>query len=112
VKSRYCPFPADGIDEAGGFLERLIKLELLGQEYPLRTDAAEEDVEEILNLVRAQVNAFVDGSKKAVPVDKIAILASVNMAGDYIRLKRDFERYRRHVGTWIERVTEKVESGL
>lgn len=93
-------------------MERLVKLEVLGQEYPLRTDASEEDVQEVLNLVRSQVEVYSRGANKSLPLDKIAILASVNLAGEYIKLKKDTDRYKRTVEEWVQRVSKKVEQAL
>ncbi len=91
-------------------VERVVRLEVLGYEYPLRTDAPEEEVQEILQLVKAQVEAHAVGAKRLQPIDKMAILASVNLAGEYIRLKKDFEKYKRTVDIWVENVTKKIEN--
>lgn len=71
-------------------MERLVKFEIFGQEYPLHTDAPEEDVHEILDLVKSQMEMHTKLSK-ILPV-KIAVLVSLNMAAKYVRLKRDHER--------------------
>lgn len=92
-------------------MERLVKFEVLGQEYPLYTDAPEEDVREILNLVRNQLEAY-SQSSSTLPPNKLAILTSLNMAGKYIRLKRDFEQYKRQINSSLEALTEKVDSAV
>jgi cell division protein ZapA len=80
-------------------MERLVKFEVLGQKYPLYTDAPEEDVEEILHLVKMQAN-------------KVAVLTSLNMAGKYVRMKRDFEQYRQQMSELVERLTSVIENSL
>ena len=74
-------------------MERLVKFEVLGQEYPLYTDAPEEDIEEILQLVKEQIELNSKSAKSTLAASKIAVLTSLNMAGRYVRLKRDFEQY-------------------
>ena len=46
-------------------MERLVKFEVLGQEYPLYTDAPEEDIEEILHLVKMQIREHHSKSSKS-----------------------------------------------
>ena len=89
-------------------MERLVKFEVLGQEYPLYTDAPQEDVDEILQLVRSQLEANADGS--ILPANKLAILASLNMAGKYVRLKKDFEQYRQMVEETVGKVADRIDS--
>ena len=91
-------------------MERLVKFEVLGQEYPLNTDAPEEDVQEILNLVRSFLEQF--GHSSSLPVNKIAILTSINMAGKYVKLKRDFDAYRLDVEEKIDQLQLKIDQTL
>jgi cell division protein ZapA (FtsZ GTPase activity inhibitor) len=93
-------------------LERIVKLEVLGQEYPLYTDAPEEDVEEILHLVKSQIEDHSKASKSILPSNKIAVLASLNMAGKYVRLKRDFEKYRLAADERVQRLTRMIAASL
>jgi cell division protein ZapA len=90
----------------------LVKFEVLGQEYPLYTDAPEEDVEEILQLVKSQIEDHSKSSKNMLPANKIAVLASLNMAGKYVRLKRDFEKYKLETDHAVERVLAKITDSL
>ncbi|MEW6218858.1 MAG: cell division protein ZapA [Thermodesulfobacteriota bacterium] len=93
-------------------MERLVKFVVLGQEFPLYTSAPEEDVQEILQLVRSQFEAFTQGRAAGLPANKVAVLASLNMADQYIRLRRDFEQYQERVNRWAAQVAAKVEEGL
>ena len=91
-------------------MERLVKFVVMGQEYPLYTDAPEEDVSEILQLVKAQLeDATQTAPSHLLPPGKVAILTSLNMAGKYVRLKREFHEYRQRVEEQLERLSDKVE---
>jgi cell division protein ZapA len=91
-------------------MERLVKFEVMGQEYPLYTDAPEEDVREILQLVKTQLEEITKTAPSHVlPPGKVAILTSLNMAGKYVRLKREFCQYRQRVEEQLGRLSEKVE---
>lgn len=93
-------------------MERLVKFVVLGQEYPLYTDAPEEDVQEILQLVRAQIENHSKTSRSILPANKIAVLTSLNMAGKYVRLKRDFEEYKNKTNKFADHLTRKIALSL
>ena len=89
-------------------MARPVKFEVFGQEYSLYTEAPEEDVQEILELVRGHLQETSRASN-AVPTSKSAILASLNMAGKYVQLKRDFQAYRDEVESLSSRLRKKIE---
>ena len=89
-------------------MPRLVKFEVFGQEYSLSTEAPEEDVLEILELVRGHLHET-SASNSVVLSSKSAILASLNMAGKYVKLKREFENYRVEVETLSAQIRKKIE---
>lgn len=91
-------------------MERLVKFEIFGQEYPLHTDAPEDDVREILDLVKSQMERHTKSSK-ILPV-KIAVLVSLNMAAKYVRLKRDHERMLLREEKRVGALISQIESSL
>ena len=93
-------------------MERLVKFEVLGQEYPLYTDAPEQDIEEILHLVKMQIESNSKSSKSLLPANKVAVLTSLNMAGKYVRIKRDFEQYKQQMSELVERLTLVIGNSL
>ena len=93
-------------------MERLVKFEVLGQEYPLYTDVPEEDIEEILHLVKMQIENLSKSSKSLLPANKVAVLTSLNMAGKYVSMKRDFEQYKQQMSELVERLTSVIENSL
>lgn len=94
-------------------MERLVRFELLGQQFAFYTGAPEEEVNEILQMVRDLVlensSSEVAGS---IPVSKIAVLASLNMASRYVELKRDFETYKSEVESRLFRLSEQISDEL
>lgn len=92
-------------------MERLVKLEVLGQEYPFYTNAPPDEVEEILALVKSQLES-INHPSSSMPSHKLAILTSLNMAGMYVTLKRDYEAYRRDMDEEIVRLAKKIEKLL
>ena len=91
-------------------MERLVKFEVLGLEYPLYTDAPEEDVHEILDLVRSQMEQHAKSSTM-LPA-KVAVLVSLNMAGKYVKLKRDYEKIKQKESQKIASIVNQIEGSL
>ncbi len=93
-------------------MERLVKFEVLGQEYPLYTDAPEEDIEEILRLVKSQIEDESGPGTNRLPASKIAVLTSLNLAGKYVGMKREFEQFKQAMSEQMERLADKIEGAL
>ena len=77
-------------------MERLVRFELIGHEFAFYTAAPEEEVDEIIQMVTDLVleNSGSSGTG-SIPVGKVAVLASLNIASRYVELKRDFTKYKR-----------------
>ncbi|MDG4477088.1 cell division protein ZapA [Thiovibrio frasassiensis] len=90
-------------------MERLVTFKVLGQEYPLYTDAPEKDVQEILSLVKMQLENVGQASQHVLPANKIGILTSLNIASKYVKMKREYEEYKQRVEEKIILLSEKIE---
>lgn len=94
-------------------MARLVKFEVFGQEFPLYTDAPEDEVREILALVKSQFEEHEQSSSVGVlPANKVAVLSSLNLAGKYVKLRKDFEAYKKSLDELLDRVDQKIDSTL
>lgn len=93
-------------------MERLVTFKVLGQEYPLYTDAPEKDVQEILSLVKVQLENVGQACHHALPANKVGILTSLNIASKYVKLKREYEEYKQHVEEKITLLSERIEKNF
>lgn len=93
-------------------VERLVTFKVLGQEYPLYTDAPEKDVQEILELVKTQLECAGQASQNILPANKLGILTSLNIASSYVKMKREYEEYRHLVEGKINSLSEKIEKNF
>ena len=89
--------------------ERLIKFNLLGQDFAFYTGASEEEMDVILNLVRQQVEDNKGGPAGTIPVSKVAVMTCLNLASRFVRLKREFEEYKEVTHGQIQSLNEKLE---
>ena len=89
--------------------ERLVKFNLLGQDFAFYTGASEEEMEAILDLVRQLVEDNSNESGKTIPVAKVAVMACLNLASRYVVLKQDFDDYRLGSEARLGVLCEKIE---
>jgi cell division protein ZapA (FtsZ GTPase activity inhibitor) len=95
----------------GNLLERLVKFKVLGQEIPLYTEAPEEELKEILSLVKTQYEEIKQSSAN-IPAGKAAILVSLNMATKYIKLKSEHEKYKQHMNKNMGELSNKIDKAF
>lgn len=90
-------------------MERLVKFDLIGQQFAFYTAAPEEEVAEIIGMVTelVQQNSTPTASG-SIPVGKVAVLASLNIASRYVELKRDFETYKKETEKRILKMGEQI----
>ena len=93
-------------------MERLVTFKVLGQEYPLYTDAPEKDVQEILALVKTQLENAGQASQHVLPASKLGILTSLNIASKYVKMKNEYEEYKQRVEVKIALLSEKIEKNF
>ena len=92
--------------------ERLVKFDLLGQEYKFYTAASEEELKSILSLVRQLVENSSSQATGTLPVGRMAILACLNIASQYVKLKQDFDDYRWDTEQRMIRMSEEIRAKL
>lgn len=92
--------------------ERLVKFELLGQEYKFYTAASEDEMRAILSLVRELIETSSPKVTGTLPVGKVAILACFNIASRYVKLKDELEGYKKDSDERIVRLNEEIRSKL
>jgi len=85
---------------------------VLGQKFPLYTEASDEDVQEILEMVRSQMEEHVGSSVNVLPSNKAAILTSLNVASEYVKLKKDFAKQTEKLNESVARLTQKINGSL
>ncbi|GAB6192817.1 cell division protein ZapA [Desulfocastanea catecholica] len=92
--------------------ERLVRFELLGQEYKFYTASSDEEFRSILSLVRQLVEAGSPQTTGTLPVGKVAIMACLNIASRYVKLAQEFEAYKRDSEERIVRLNEEIRARL
>lgn len=89
--------------------ERLVRFKLLGQEFAFYTGASEEEMDEILVLVRKMLEENVSGPPGTLPASKVAVMACLNLGSKFMKLKRDFEEYKIETDGRINTLNTQLE---
>ncbi len=91
--------------------ERLVRFSLLGQNFAFYTGASEEEMESILSLVREQIESIGGGDKPGgtIPVSKIAVMACLNLASNYLKLKQEHSNYKQETSAKLGELSERLD---
>lgn len=92
--------------------ERLVRFELLGQEYKFYTASTDEELRTIFAMVRQLVDTSSPQTSGTLPVGKMAILACLNIASRHVKLMHEFEGYKRDSEERMIRLNEEIRSKL
>ncbi len=90
--------------------ERLVEFELLGQKFRFYTGASEEELDQILTLVRTFVEKDSTEQAQVFPVAQIAVLACLNMASRCVDLEKKFAVYRQDTSRRVELMSQQITS--
>ncbi len=92
--------------------ERLVRFHLFGQEYTFYSDAPDEEVEEIVGLLRQELESDEKMSRSTVPSSKMLILGCLRMTAKYVQLSREYAEFRRRQDQTLAHLIDKVSSEL
>ncbi len=93
--------------------ERQFSFTLLGQEYSVVAVASDEEMNDILALVK---NVMEDGEtargNSTISINRKAVLACLTLASRYLSVKSDFERFKKESAARSILLAEEIEVRL
>lgn len=90
-------------------MDRLIKIELLGQQYTLRTDAAEDKVRAAVELVEAKLGEYQEATRSNIKLN-VAILAALDIANEYLQLKDSCDKLQLELEARSQEMIRAIEA--
>ena len=93
-------------------MERRVDIRLFNQEFSFYTDAPPEEVEQIISLVRGELNGGGQGFGVSMPSSKMLVLVCLKIAARYVQLEKEYEQFRAQQGESIDKLISKVSSGM
>jgi Cell division protein ZapA. len=88
--------------------DRLVRFHLFGQEFTFYSDASEDEVEAIIDLLRQELEGGETVSRSAVPSSKILVLGCLRMTARYVQLQREYQDFRQTEQRTLAELAEKV----
>jgi len=88
--------------------ERLVRFVLFGQEFTFYSDAPEADVEEVIKVVRSELEGTEGEYVSTVPSSKLLVLGCLRVAARYVKVNREFNAYRNRQGQSIDDLIDKM----
>lgn len=67
-----------------------VKVELMGQTYTLKGETSEQHIIEVARLVDDKMRTL-SAKNPSLDLTKTAVLAAINLADEYLRLKQEYE---------------------
>jgi cell division protein ZapA len=93
-------------------VKNLVRVEILGREYTVKSDEGEERVRKIAEYVNRKIKE-VSESSQTVSTLNLAILAAMNIANDYLEAMEDqkdfFQTIEARSGRLIEMISSKID---
>ncbi len=93
-------------------MERRVRFNLYGQEFSFYTDASEEEVEQVINMVRAELDEGNQGIRTSLPSNKMLVLGCLKIAAKYVQLENEYDRFRNKQDESIDKLIDRVSSSM
>jgi len=92
-------------------LDRVVKIELLGQTYTLRTSTEESKVQAAANLVEAKLEEYQAATRSNIKLD-MAVLAALDIANEYLQLKDSAENIKERLEARSRAIIKTIEAEI
>lgn len=93
-------------------MERRVDFKLFGQEFSFYTDASEEEVEQVINLVRSELEEEGKAVQTTLPSSKMLVLVCLRIAARFVQLEKEFKAFRNRQDKSIDSLINKVSSSI
>ena len=90
---------------------RKVEFRVLGDCYSIKTELSDEEVGEVMELLRRRVEE-VSSPGTAFLSREEAVMTTLNMAAEYVRLRREFATYRRKMNAYLASLSKRIEESL
>ncbi len=85
------------------------QVEIFGQTYSLRSEAEEEHVKQVADLVDSRMREVASGSR-STSVLQIAVLAALDIASEFVQKKAEADRRAVEVEARIDALARRIAS--
>jgi cell division protein ZapA len=91
--------------------ENAVRVNILGQEYPIRADADEEYIRKVASYLNERMNA-VYAAEPTRPLSKVAILTALNITHELLDMKKQNEEMLGEIKRRTKEFSDCLDQGL
>lgn len=88
--------------------ERLVRFALFGQEFMFYSDASESEVDNVVEILRNELEGADGKYISTVPSSQLLVLGCLRIAAKYVKVNREFDAYRNRQGQSIDNLIDKM----
>lgn len=88
--------------------ERLVRFSLFGQEFTFYSDASDSEVDEVVGILRSELEGSDGTYTSTVPSSKLLVLGCLRIAARFVKVSREFEEYRNRQDRSIDDLIGKM----
>ena len=92
-------------------MERKVIITLFDREFSFYTDAPEEEVTQVISLVRDELQSQTHTGGSALPDSKILILACLRLAARFVEQEKEHQAFKAKQENSIDNLSQKVSLG-
>ncbi len=93
-------------------MERLIQFTFLGSKYKVYTRISDDEMGDILAFLQHVEEDLLQGGENRLPVGKAAVMACLDIASQYVRLQKEYDRYRLETEKRISSLNSRIDKDL
>lgn len=88
--------------------ERLVHFQLFGQEFTFFSDASDSEVDEIVRIVRRELEGGGGKYISSIPSSKLLVLGCLRIASRLVEQEKESKEYRRRQDNAIDNLIDRV----
>lgn len=93
-------------------MKKTFKIEIVGREYFLKSDEADEVIEQIKNYINGRIKEITENVTKNISSTNVLVLLALNIASDYIKDKNKRDVQRKFVQNKSKKAIETIDQIL
>ena len=93
-------------------MDRRVDFKLFGQEFSFYTDSPEEEVEQIINLVRSELDEGGQAVRTSLPSSKMLVLVCLRIAAKLVKLEKEYDQFKSKQDESIDKLINRVSSSI
>lgn len=93
-------------------MERLVQFTFLGSKYKVYTGISDKEMGDILAFLQHVEEDLMQSGGNKLPAGKATVMACLDIASQYVRLQKEYDRYRLEMKKRISSLNSRIDTDL